>query len=37
MKARGVEKLILEYTDDGYPLYKEYGFSNLERQMYMDI
>lgn len=32
-KLKGVSKIILEYTDDGYPLYKSLGFKVLDRQM----
>lgn len=32
-KKRGVEKIILDYTDAGLPLYKKLGFIPLEHQM----
>lgn len=34
---RGVPKIVLEYTDDGFPLYKALGFKDLERQMVLRI
>lgn len=33
LRCRGVEKLLLEYTDAGLPLYQRLGFEPLERQM----
>jgi ribosomal protein S18 acetylase RimI-like enzyme len=36
-KKRGVEKIILDYTDAGLPLYKKLGFIPLEYQMQMKL
>lgn len=36
-KNRGVEKIILDYTDMGYPLYKKLGFKELERHMELSL
>lgn len=33
LRSRGVEKVILDYTEDGLPLYEKLGFSPLLRQM----
>lgn len=32
-KLKGVSKIVLDYTDEGYPLYKSLGFNELDRQM----
>lgn len=32
-KRLGVGKIQLDYTDDGYPLYKKMGFEKLDREM----
>ena len=32
-KRLGVGKIQLDYTDDGYPLYKKIGFKKLDREM----
>ena len=36
-KKRGVEKIILDYTDMGYPLYKKLGFTELDRHMELSL
>lgn len=36
-KKRGVEMVLLEYTDDGFPLYKMLGFTLLEHQMILKL
>lgn len=36
-KKRGVEMILLEYTDDGFPLYKMLGFTLLEHQMILKL
>ena len=36
-KKRGVEKILLDYTDDGFWLYKKLGFTLLERQMILKL
>lgn len=33
LKRRGIPKVVLEYTDDGFPLYQTLGFKDLDRQM----
>ncbi len=33
----GVGKIRLDYTDDGYPLYKKLGFEKLEREMALKL
>ena len=32
-KKRNVSKIILNYTDDGYPLYKSLGFKKVNDEM----
>ncbi len=36
-KQRGVEKMVLEYTEAGLPLYRKLGFEVLERQMVLKV
>lgn len=36
-KARGVSKIQLDYTEDGYELYKKLGFEVLEREMVLKL
>lgn len=36
-KRLGVEKIQLDYTDDGYPLYKKIGFEKLDREMLLKL
>ena len=36
-KKREVSKIQLDYTDDGYPLYKSLGFKKLEREMELKL
>lgn len=36
-KKLKVGKIQLDYTDDGYPLYKKLGFEKLDRQMVLKI
>jgi len=36
-KRLGVEKILLDFTDDGYPLYKKTGFEKLEREMVLKL
>lgn len=36
-KQRGVGKIHLDYTDDGYPLYKKLGFKELDREMVLKL
>jgi Acetyltransferases len=36
-KALGVHKILLDYTDDGYPLYKSLEFKELDRQMELKL
>ncbi len=36
-KGLGVGKILLEYTDDGYPLYKKMGFEELDREMVLKL
>lgn len=36
-KQRGVGKIHLDYTDDGYPLYKKLGFTELDREMVLKL
>lgn len=36
-KALGVDKILLDYTDDGYGLYKKLGFEELDRQMRLKL
>ena len=33
----GVVKIRLDYTDDGYPLYKKFGFVELDREMALNL
>ncbi len=33
VRKLGAEKMVLSYTEDGYPLYKKLGFQALEHQM----
>jgi len=37
LKERGVEKILLDYTDMGFPLYKKLGFVPLEKQMQLKL
>lgn len=37
LKNNGVEKIKLDYTDSGYPLYKKLGFVKLDREMEMRL
>lgn len=37
LKSLNVEKIILEATDQGFPLYKKIGFTPLEKQMQLKI
>lgn len=32
-RKKEVSKIILEYSDEGYPLYKSLGFKEIDRQM----
>jgi len=36
-KNLGVHTILLDYTDDGYPLYKSLGFKELNRQMELKL
>lgn len=36
-KLLGVGKILLDYTDDGYPLYKKIGFEELDREMVLKL
>lgn len=36
-KRLGVGKIQLDYTDDGYPLYKKMGFEKLDREMVLKL
>lgn len=36
-KAQGVSKILLDYTDDGHPLYQKLGFKELDRQMELKL
>ena len=36
-KNIGVDKIFLEYSDKGYPLYKKLGFKELEKQMVLSL
>lgn len=36
-KSMGVGKIQLDYTDDGYPLYKKIGFEKLDREMVLKL
>lgn len=36
-KKRGVERIILDYTDAGLTLYKKLGFILIEHQMQMRL
>lgn len=36
-KRLGVGKIQLDYTDDGYPLYKKIGFVELDREMILKL
>lgn len=36
-KKLGVGKIQLDYTDDGYPLYKKLGFEKLDREMVLRL
>ena len=33
----GVKKILLDYTDMGYPLYKKLGFTELDRHMELSL
>lgn len=37
MKKSGVNRLVLEATEDGYPLYKQLGFKAEERSMALKL
>ena len=37
LQARGVEKVLLDYTEDGLPLYQKLGFSLLPHQMELKL
>lgn len=37
VKEYGVEKILLDYTDMGMPLYKKLGFTSLENQMQLRL
>lgn len=37
LKRRGVRKVILDHTDDGFPLYKKLGFETSERHMSLSL
>ncbi|WP_061995152.1 GNAT family N-acetyltransferase [Clostridium sp. ATCC 25772] len=32
-KLKGISKIVLDYTDEGYSLYKSLGFKDLDRKM----
>jgi GNAT superfamily N-acetyltransferase len=36
-KQMGVERIELDYTEDGYPLYQSLGFQKLEHQMALSL
>lgn len=36
-KRLNVGKILLDYTDDGYPLYKKLGFEELDREMVLKL
>jgi GNAT superfamily N-acetyltransferase len=36
-RALGVVKIRLDYTDAGYPLYKKFGFVELDREMALNL
>ena len=36
-RALGVVKIRLDYTDTGYPLYKKFGFVELDREMALNL
>lgn len=36
-KKIGVSKIELDYTDEGYPLYKKLGFKSCDRKMKLNI
>ena len=36
-KRMGVERIELDYTEDGYPLYQSLGFKRLERQLALTL
>lgn len=36
-RALGVTKIVLDYTDDGYPLYQALGFERCERDMVLRV
>jgi hypothetical protein len=33
----GIDKIMLDYTDDGYPLYCKLEFQKLDRQMALSL
>ena len=37
LQARGVEKVLLDYTEDGLPLYQKLGFTVLPHQMELKL
>lgn len=37
LQTRGVEKVLLDYTDDGLPLYRKLGFTILPQEMQLRL
>ena len=37
LQQRGVEKVLLDYTDDGLPLYEKLGFTRLPYEMQLKL
>ncbi len=37
LRQRGVEKVLLDYTEDGLPLYQKLGFTELPHQMELKL
>ena len=37
LQARGIEKVLLDYTEDGLPLYQKLGFVELTHQMELKL
>lgn len=37
LQARGIEKVLLDYTEDGLPLYQKLGFTVLPHQMELKL
>ena len=37
LKQKDVRKIVLEYTDDGFPLYQKLGFTEIDHQMQLRL